>query len=109
MRLDSDLLIAAAIVHDIGKVREFTYGAEFGISEEGRLLGHVLIGQRMIEERAGALPESRRLALLHCVLCHHGPDAAPGRRFASPEALALHRINALDASVKGALEHGLSA
>jgi 3'-5' exoribonuclease len=109
VRLDSDLLIAAAIVHDIGKVREFTYGAEFGVSEEGRLLGHVLIGQRMIEQRAGALSEARRLALLHCVLCHHGPDAAPGRRFGSPEALALHRLNALDASVKGALEQGLPA
>lgn len=109
VRLDSDLLIAAAIVHDIGKTREFTYGADFGISEEGRLLGHVQIGQRMIEQRAGALNEARRLALLHCVLCHHGPEAAPGRRYASPEALALHRINALDASVKGALEHGLPA
>jgi 3'-5' exoribonuclease len=42
------------------------------------------------------------------VLCHHGPDAAPGRRFGSPEALALARLNALDASVKGALEHGLT-
>jgi len=109
VRLDSDLLIAAAIVHDVGKVREFTYGAEFGVSEEGRLLGHVQIGQRMIEQRAGRLSDERRLALLHCVLCHHGPDAAPGRRFGSPEALALHRLNALDASVKGALEHGLPA
>jgi 3'-5' exoribonuclease len=112
VKLDSDLLIAAALVHDVGKVREFTYGAEFGVSEEGRLLGHVLIGQRMLEERMAAialdvLPEGRRLALLHCVLCHHGPDAAPGRRFGSAEALALARINALDASVKGALEHGL--
>jgi 3'-5' exoribonuclease len=113
VRLDSDLLIAAAIAHDLGKTREFTYGADFGVSEEGRLLGHVQIGQRMIEQRAarlgGALSDERRLALLHCVLCHHGPDAAPGRRFGSPEALALHRINALDASVKGALEHGLPA
>jgi 3'-5' exoribonuclease len=111
VKLDSDLLIAAAIVHDIGKVREFTYGAEFGVSDEGRLLGHVQIGQRMLEERmarlGGALSPERRLALLHCVLCHHGPDAAPGRRFGSAEALALFRINALDAAVKGALEHGL--
>jgi len=53
------------------------------------------------------MSESRRLALAHCVLCHHGPDAAPGRRFGSPEALTLHRLNALDANVKGALEHGL--
>jgi 3'-5' exoribonuclease len=114
VKLDSDLLIAAALVHDIGKTREFTYGADFGISDEGRLLGHVQIGQRMLEERiaslgAGVVSDERRLALLHCVLCHHGPDAAPGRRFGSPEALALARINALDASVKGALEHGLPA
>ena len=53
------------------------------------------------------LPDDRRLALAHCVLTHHGPDAAPGRRFGSPEALALYRLNALDATVKGALEHGL--
>jgi 3'-5' exoribonuclease len=111
VKLDSDLLIAAALLHDVGKVREFTYGAEFGLTEEGRLLGHVQIAQRMIEERAAALgavlSAERRLALLHCVLCHHGPDAAPGRRFGSPEALALARVNALDAAVKGALEHGL--
>ena len=112
VKLDSDLLIAAALVHDIGKTREFTYGADFGVSEEGRLLGHVQIGQRLIEERAAridALSDERRLALLHCVLTHHGPEAAPGRRFGSPEALALFRVNALDASVKGALEHGLPA
>jgi len=107
VRLDSDLLLTAAIVHDLGKTREFTYGAEFGLSTEGRLLGHVEIGMEIVAARAGALPAERRLALLHCVLCHHGPDAAPGRRFGSPEALALARLNALDASVKGALEHGI--
>jgi 3'-5' exoribonuclease len=108
VRLDSDLLIAAALVHDVGKVREFTYGAEFGLTDEGRLLGHVQIGQRLIERYApAALSEERRLSLLHCVLCHHGADAAPGRRFGSPEALALYRLNALDATVKGALEHGM--
>jgi 3'-5' exoribonuclease len=107
VRLNSDLLICAAIVHDLGKTREFTYGADIGLTEEGRLLGHVSLGQRMLDERAGPMSEERRLALAHCVLCHHGADAAPGRRFGSPEALALYRLNALDASVKGALEHGL--
>jgi len=107
-RLDSDLLICAAIVHDIGKTREFSYGASIELSEEGRLLGHIQIGLRLLRERAeGVLDESRMLALEHCVLCHHGADAAPGGRFASVEALALHRLNLLDASVKGALEHGL--
>jgi 3'-5' exoribonuclease len=108
VRLNSDLLICAALVHDLGKTREFTYGAEIGLSEEGRLLGHVVLGQRLLDERAGGMEEGKRLALAHCVLCHHGPDAAPGRRFGSAEALALYRLNALDAAVKGALEHGLN-
>jgi 3'-5' exoribonuclease len=108
-RLNSDLLITAALVHDLGKTREFTYGAEIGVSDEGRLLGHVAIGVRMVEERAAALSADKRLALVHCVLTHHGPDAAPGRRFGCPEAVALYRLNALEAAVKGVLEHGLGA
>jgi 3'-5' exoribonuclease len=106
-RLNSDLLLCAALVHDLGKTREFVYGAAIELSDEGRLLGHLVLGQQLLEARTGDLDAERRLALLHCVLCHHGPDAAPGRRFGSPEALALYRLNALDASVKGALEHGL--
>ena len=100
-RLDSDLLMTAAILHDVGKTREFRLGAEIELSEEGRLLGHVQLGLRML----GEVP----LALQHCIAAHHGADALPGRRFGSPEALALYRLNALDASVKGALEHGLPA
>ena len=110
-RLDSDLLTAAAILHDVGKTREFTLGAEIGLSDEGRLLGHLAIGQEIVSERAAAvgLDPDRTLALRHCIAAHHGTDALPGRRFGSPEALALFRLNALDASVKGALEHGLPA
>ena len=107
-RLNSDLLICAALVHDLGKTREFVYGADITLSEEGRLLGHIPLGQRLLDARAGGMSADKRLALAHCVLTHHGPDSAPGRRFGSPEALALYRLNALDASVKGALEHGLS-
>jgi 3'-5' exoribonuclease len=108
VRLNSDLLLCAALVHDIGKTREFEYGAAIELSDEGRLLGHLVLGQQVLEPYMSGLDAERRLALLHCVLCHHGPDAAPGRRFGSPEALALYRLNALDAAVKGALEHGLT-
>ncbi len=110
-RLNSDLLMAAALVHDIGKVREFDYGAEFELTEEGRLIGHLAIGAEMVGRAARELPTERRAALLHCILSHHGPEAAGrgsgGRGFGSAEALALARLNALDAGVKGALEHGL--
>jgi 3'-5' exoribonuclease len=112
-RLDSDLLVAAALVHDIGKTREFTYGAEIGVTDAGRLLGHVELGLALLRDRAAQIPAldpGRVVALAHCVLCHHGADVAGGRgaiRFGSAEALALYRLNALDTSVKEALEHGL--
>jgi 3'-5' exoribonuclease len=106
-RLDRDLLLCAAIVHDLGKTREFSYGAEIERSREGTLLGHVELGLRVLgAHMPAALDGERRLALEHCVILHHGPESASGQRFASPEALALYRLNALDAQVKGALEHG---
>lgn len=110
-RLNSDLLLTAAIVHDLGRTREFTYGAEIGLTDEGRLLGHLVLGERLLSSVARRsdvrLDSERELALLHCVLAHHGPSSAPGGRFASAEALALFRLNALDVTVKGALETGL--
>jgi 3'-5' exoribonuclease len=102
-RLNSDLLLTAALVHDLGRTREFTYGAEFGLTEQGMLLGHVTIGMQMLEANAGPLDDTRRLALLHCVLCHHGPSLGPGGRFATVEAMALYRLNAVDAGVAGGL------
>ncbi len=105
-RLNSDLLTCACIVHDLGRMREFALGAEIELSDEGRLLGHLTLGVQLVSgfaERVG-LDDARRLALLHCVLTHHGAPNAPDGKFASPEALALYRLNALDASVKGFLE-----
>jgi len=110
-RLDSYLLVTAAILHDIGKIREFDLGAEIALSSEGALLGHLALGQQMISERGaslGSFPPDKLLSLLHCVLGHHGPEGLPAKRFRSPEAVALYRLNALDAAVKGVLEHGPS-
>ena len=84
-RLNPDLLLTAALVHDLGKTREFTYGAEIGLTDEGRLLGHVVLGQRMLDRYE--LPDDRRLALAHCVLTHHGPQ----KRARRPVRLAPRR------------------
>ena len=110
-RLNSDLLLSAAILHDAGKTLEFDLGAEIELSQAGALVGHLALGRELVAERAARLdnfPEAKLHALSHCILGHHGPDALPGRRFRSPEALALFRLNAVDAAVKGALEHGLA-
>jgi 3'-5' exoribonuclease len=109
-RLNSDLLICSAILHDAGKTLEFELGAEISLSEAGEMVGHLALGQQLLVERAGRLdgfPSEKLHAVSHCLLAHHGVDSLPGRRFRSPEALALFRLNALDAGVKGALEHGL--
>jgi 3'-5' exoribonuclease len=107
-RLDRDLLLSAALVHDLGKTREFTYGAEIARGEEGRMLGHVQLGLRLLARFfPRELAPERRLALEHCVIMHHGPEGAGGQRFGSGEAIALYRLNALDAHLKGAFEHGI--
>ena len=109
-RLNSDLLISAAILHDAGKIEEFELGAEIALSEAGALVGHLTLGQALVAERTrmlGGFPDEKLHALSHCILGHHGADALPARRFRSAEALALFRLNTLDAGVKGALEHGL--
>jgi 3'-5' exoribonuclease len=104
-RLDRDLLLCAAVLHDLGRTQEFSYGAEITRTERGMMLGHIELGLRLIERHApSGLPESRRLALEHCVALHHGPEAGSDVRFASAEAAALYRVNVLDAHVKGMLE-----
>jgi 3'-5' exoribonuclease len=107
-RLDRDLLLCAALVHDLGKTREYAYGAEITRTEEGTMLGHVELGLRLISAHAPpTLTGARRLELEHCVLAHHGEGGAGSQRAATAEALALQRLNALDAGVKGAFEQGL--
>lgn len=109
-KLNSDLLMAAALIHDIGKTGEFTYGAEFGLSDRGRSLGHLQIGAELIGATGheAGLNQVELDSLLSTVMCHHGTDTLRLRHFPSAEAIALYRLNALDAQVKTALEHGLT-
>ena len=105
-RLDPDLLVSAALVHDVGHIRGWRMGATFELTEEGRMLGHVAIGQEIIDAAARRvhLPDARRLALLHVTGWHHGPPAGQHANSGSPEALALMRINSLETQVKSRLE-----
>jgi 3'-5' exoribonuclease len=91
-RLRHDLLLAAALVHDVGRVRELGRGPVFRPTDEGRLLGHVHLGLRLIEERAAALDAVVRAELLHAVASHH--DARTAR---TAEAAVLYHVNQLDA------------
>jgi 3'-5' exoribonuclease len=91
-RLRSDLLLAAALVHDAGRTRELGRGPVFRPTDEGRLLGHVHLGLRLIEERAPTLDAVVRAELLHAVSCHH--DARAAR---TAEAAVLYHANQLDA------------
>ena len=91
-RLRADLLVSAALLHDVGRTIELTRGPVFKPTEEGRLLGHVHLSLRLIEERAGPLGASLRAELLHAVGAHH--DARSAR---TAEASVLYHANQLDA------------
>jgi 3'-5' exoribonuclease len=91
-RLRTDLLLAAALLHDVGRARELGPGPIFRQTDEGRLLGHVHLGLRLIEERAAALEAEVRAELLHAVAVHHD-----GRSARTAEAAVLYHANQLDA------------
>jgi 3'-5' exoribonuclease len=91
-RLRADLLLAAALVHDCGRTRELGRGPTFAPTEEGRLLGHVHLGLRLIEQHAQGLTGPQLAELLHCVATHH--DARAAR---TAEAAVLYHANQLDA------------
>jgi 3'-5' exoribonuclease len=91
-RLRADLLLAAALLHDVGRTRELGRGPVFRPTDEGRLLGHVHLGLRLIEERAERLDAGVRAEVLHAVACHHDVRAAR-----TAEAAVLYHANQLDA------------
>jgi 3'-5' exoribonuclease len=91
-RLRAELLLAAALVHDVGRTLELGPGPAFASTDEGRLLGHVHLGLRLVEARAEGLGTAQLAELLHCVAVHH--DARDAR---TAEAAVLYHANQLDA------------
>ncbi|MBS3957272.1 MAG: HD domain-containing protein [Clostridiales bacterium] len=107
-RVDGDLLVTAALLHDVGKVDELTYGTTVGYTDEGRLLGHVVLGERRVREAVRrttrGVPEDVLTRLSHALLSHHGElEWGSPRRPSTIEALLLHHADNLDAKADGFL------
>jgi 3'-5' exoribonuclease len=107
-RVDRDLLLTAALLHDVGKTRELSFETAIDFTDEGRLLGHVIQGVTLVSEAAKALPsfpDAKLQQLLHCIVSHHGElEWGSPKRPKTIEALILHHVDNLDAKVKGFLE-----
>jgi putative nucleotidyltransferase with HDIG domain len=98
-----DMLIAGGILHDIGKIEEFSYDRAIDYSTPGRLLGHIYLGVEMLDRKIAAIegfPEGLALELKHVVLAHHGElDFGSPKRPKTVEALIVHFVDDLDAKV----------
>jgi len=101
--IDRDLLLSGAILHDIGKIDEFEYQFKIDYSDKGRLLNHIVIGLKMVDEKLSGIkhfPEDQVLLLKHLIVSHHGT-----REFGSPEppktieAVLLNYIDEIDSKV----------
>jgi 3'-5' exoribonuclease len=99
--LDSDLLIAGGILHDIGKIREFSFHQIIEYSDEGRLIGHIVMGVEMVDKKIAELdnfPAQLALELRHIILSHHGEfEFGSPKRPKTLEALVVHYIDDMDA------------
>lgn len=106
--LNRDLLLMGVFLHDVGKVRELTFERTFGYSDEGQLVGHLVIGVKMLYQRVRQVPDltgepfpnELLLRLEHMILSHHGSyEFGSPRLPMTPEAIALHYLDNLDAKV----------
>lgn len=102
--VDYDLLLAGVILHDIGKIDELSYARGFGYTTQGQLLGHIVIGLRMIEEKLCQVPDfpaPLRDLLLHMLISHHGElDFGSPKVPMFAEALLLHHLDNLDSKME---------
>lgn len=97
---DKDLLNTGVILHDIGKIKEYQYDTNIDVADEGRFLGHIILGIEMVNKKIAEIddfPEELRLKLLHMIASHHGRY-----EWQSPkipvflEACLLHHLDLLD-------------
>jgi 3'-5' exoribonuclease len=106
--INRDLLLTGIFLHDVGKVRELNFDRVFGYTDEGQLIGHIVIGVEMLDEKIARVPDltgepfpaELLLRLKHMILSHHGTyEFGSPRLPMTPEAIALHHLDNLDAKV----------
>lgn len=102
--VNRDLLLTGVVLHDIGKLRELSWGTSFDYTLEGQLLGHITIGLGMIERKMDAIPgfpPAKRVLVKHLVLSHHGKyEFGSPKLPMTPEAILLHYLDDLDAKMQ---------
>ena len=102
--IDPDMLVTAAILHDMGKVRELAWKSNFSYTTEGQLLGHITIGIGLLRDKAAALvsfPERLRILLEHIILSHHGKyEFGSPKLPMTPEALVFSALDDLEAKMQ---------
>ena len=102
--LNQDLLISAALFHDIGKTKELSVLPENDYTDDGQLLGHIVMGVEMISEAVRSIegfPPALASQLKHCVIAHHGElEFGSPKKPAIAEAVALHYADATDAKLQ---------
>jgi 3'-5' exoribonuclease len=102
--VDLDLLLTGAVLHDVGKVAELTYDRSFGYSTEGQLLGHIIIGLRLLHDKLQRFPDfpsKLRVLVEHLIVSHHGElEFGSSKVPMFPEALLLHHIDNLDSKME---------
>jgi len=103
--LNQDLLLTAAILHDLGKVDELSYHRSFDYSDEGRLLGHIILGIERVEQKIRQLPDFPKdlsMLLKHFLLSHHGQYIwGSPKKPMTLEAVMLHYLDDMDAKING--------
>jgi len=101
--LDTDILVTAALLHDIGKIYEYTQKGPIDMTSEGHLLGHITLSDEMVSEKAKTLPQFSRSELTrlrHLLLSHHGLlEYGSPRLPQTPEAFLLHYADNVDAKI----------
>ena len=106
--LNRDLLLASALFHDIGKLKELSYFPENDYTDEGQLLGHIYMGAEMVSERIRRIPDfPQKMAneIIHCILAHHGElEYGSPKKPALAEALALNLADNADAKMQSLTE-----